>query len=157
MDIAGIGASPNRLLEALEKLGVSQGAELRSPGGPSGMPDAELVRAFLEALEGPGAGSGESPGEGLGGDAATGGQPFAEGGAEQGSQAFQAGQPAVQGAEGPAGLADTDAAVRLDDTAAATRPVDDPSRAAAPDGTRGVPERVDGVHDAAPAEAGGLR
>lgn len=153
MDIAGIGASPTRLLEALEKLGVSQGAELRSPGGPSGMPDAELVRAFLEALEGPG----EGLGAGLGGDAATGGQPFAEGGAEQGGQAFQAGQPAVQGAEGPAGLADTDAAVRLDGDAAALRPVDDPSRAAAPDGTRGVPERVDGVHDAAPAEAGGLR
>ncbi|MBZ2170599.1 hypothetical protein [Nitratidesulfovibrio sp. SRB-5] len=150
MDIAGIGASPSRLLEALEKLGVSQGAELRSPGGPSGMPDAELVRAFLEALEGPGAG----PGEGLGGDAATGGQPFAESGAGQGGQL---GQPAVPGAEGPASLADPDAAVRLDDAGAAIRPVDDPSRAASPDGTRGVPERIDGVQDAPPAEAGGLR
>jgi hypothetical protein len=158
VDIAGIGASPTRLLEALEKLGVSQGAELRSPGGPSGMPDAELVRAFLEALEG--------PGEGLGGDAATGGQPFAEGGAEQGGQAFQTGQPAAQGPvdlagpagpEGPSGLEGPDGAGRLDGDAAALRPVDDPSRAAAPDGTRGVPERVDGVHDAAPAEAGGLR
>lgn len=159
MDIAGIGASPSRLLEALEKLGVSQGAELRSPGGPSGMPDAELVRAFLEALEGPGAG----PSEGQGGDAATGGQPFAESGAGQGGQL---GQPAVPGAEGPAspgglegptGVADPDAAVRLDDAGSAIRPVDDPSRAASPDGARGVPERIDGVQDAHPAEAGGLR
>lgn len=153
MDIAGVGASPTRLLEALEKLGVSQGAELRSPGGPSGTPDAELVRAFLEALEGPGAGLGE----GQGGDAAAGGQPFAEGGAEQGGQPFQAGPSAAPGAEGPTGLEGPDAAVRLDDTAAAIRPVNDPSRAASPDASRGVPERIDGVQDAAPAEAGGLR
>lgn len=159
MDIAGVGASPTRLLEALEKLGVSQGAELRSPGGPSGTPDADLVRAFLEALEGPGAGLGE----GQGGDAAAGGQPFAEGGAEQGGQHFQAGPSAAPGAEGPTGLAGPtglegpDAAVRLDDTAAAIRPVNDPSRAASPDASRGVPERIDGVQDAAPAEAGGLR
>lgn len=159
VDIAGVGASPTRLLEALEKLGVSQGAELRSPGGPSGTPDADLVRAFLEALEGPGAGLGE----GQGGDAAAGGQPFAEGGAEQGGQHFQAGPSAAPGAEGPTslagptGLEGPDAAVRLDDTAAAIRPVDDPSRAASPDASRGVPERIDGVQDAAPAEAGGLR
>lgn len=47
MDISGFGAS--KLLEALEKLGVSKGAELRSLG-PQGEPPAELVRAFEDAL-----------------------------------------------------------------------------------------------------------
>ena len=47
MDISGLGAS--KLLEALEKLGVSKGAELRSLG-PQGEPPAELVRAFEDAL-----------------------------------------------------------------------------------------------------------
>ena len=49
MDISGLGAS--KLLEALEKLGVSKGAELRSLG-PQGEPPAELVRAFEDALAG---------------------------------------------------------------------------------------------------------
>ena len=40
MDISGLGAS--KLLEALEKLGVSKGAELRSLG-PQGEPPAEPV------------------------------------------------------------------------------------------------------------------
>lgn len=56
MDISGIGAS--KLFEALEKLGVSKGAELRSLG-PQGEPSAELVRAFEEALRAPD-GQGES-------------------------------------------------------------------------------------------------
>ena len=43
MDISGLGAS--KLLEALEKLGVSKGAELRS-FGPQGEPPAELVGAL---------------------------------------------------------------------------------------------------------------
>ena len=42
----------NALLEALEKLGVSKGAELRSLG-PQGEPPAELVRAFEDALRAP--------------------------------------------------------------------------------------------------------
>lgn len=50
MDISGLGAS--KLLEALEKLGVSKGAELRS-FGPQGEPPAELVRAFEDALRAP--------------------------------------------------------------------------------------------------------
>ena len=50
MDISGLGAS--KLLEALEKLGVSKGAELRSLG-PQGEPPAELVRAFEDALRAP--------------------------------------------------------------------------------------------------------
>ena len=50
MDISGLGAS--KLLEALEKLGVSKGAELRSLG-PQGEPPAELVRAFEDALHAP--------------------------------------------------------------------------------------------------------
>ena len=50
MDISGLGAS--KLLEALEKLGVSKGAELRS-FGPQGEPPAELVRVFEDALRAP--------------------------------------------------------------------------------------------------------
>ncbi len=61
MDISGIGAS--KLFEALEKLGVSKGAELRSLG-PQGEPSAELVRAFEDALRGP-EGQGEPSVEGL--------------------------------------------------------------------------------------------
>ncbi len=50
MDISGLGAT--KLLEALEKLNVSKGAELRS-AGPQGQPPAELVRAFEDALNAP--------------------------------------------------------------------------------------------------------
>ena len=50
MDISGLGAT--KLLEALEKLNVSKGAELRS-SGPQGQPPAELVRAFEDALNAP--------------------------------------------------------------------------------------------------------
>ena len=48
-----VGGSPTKLLEALEKLGVSPGSELRSPGGPGGLPDEDLVKAFEEALNAP--------------------------------------------------------------------------------------------------------
>ena len=57
MDISGLGAS--KLLEALEKLGVSKGAELRSLG-PQGEPPADLVRAFEDALHAPDRPSGPS-------------------------------------------------------------------------------------------------
>lgn len=50
MDISDLGAT--KLLEALEKLNVSKGAELRS-SGPQGQPPAELVRAFEDALNAP--------------------------------------------------------------------------------------------------------
>ena len=53
LDIAGLGSSPTKLLEALEKLGISRGADLRSPNGPEGKPDTELVRAFEDALNMP--------------------------------------------------------------------------------------------------------
>ena len=53
LEVAGLGSSPTKLLEALEKLGVSKGAELRAPGGPGGTPDSELVKAFEEALSSP--------------------------------------------------------------------------------------------------------
>lgn len=61
MDISGIGAS--KLFEALEKLSVSKGAELRSLG-PQGEPSAELVRAFEEALRAPD-GEGGTPVQGV--------------------------------------------------------------------------------------------
>lgn len=54
MDIGAIGASTSRLLEAFQRVGLSEGAGLRSPEGPSGQPDAKLVQEFLQALEGPG-------------------------------------------------------------------------------------------------------
>ncbi len=67
LDIAGLGSSPTKLLEALEKLGVSKGADLRSSVGPGGSPDAELVKAFEDALNMPQEGNlsveGEIPGE----------------------------------------------------------------------------------------------
>ena len=50
MDISGLGVS--KLLEALERLGVSPGADLRSPEGPQGRPSPDVVRAFEEALKG---------------------------------------------------------------------------------------------------------
>ena len=49
MDIAALSSTGTKLLEALEKLGTSDGAGLRSPGGPGGMPPKELVQQF-EAL-----------------------------------------------------------------------------------------------------------
>ena len=49
MDISGLGVS--KLLEALERLGVSPGADLRSPEGPQGRPAPDVVRAFEEALK----------------------------------------------------------------------------------------------------------
>lgn len=49
MDISGLGAS--KLLEALERLGVSPGADLRSSEGPQGRPSPDVVRAFEEALK----------------------------------------------------------------------------------------------------------
>ncbi|ABM30003.1 hypothetical protein [Nitratidesulfovibrio vulgaris] len=65
MDIAAVGKASSRLLEALEKLSSSPGADLKSATGPSGQPDPELVRAFLDALEGTsGASSGLQGGAG---------------------------------------------------------------------------------------------
>jgi len=60
MDVAALSSSAGRLLEALEHLGTSQGADLRSLG-PGGTPSADLVRAFEDALNGFG---GEAPGAG---------------------------------------------------------------------------------------------
>ena len=51
MELGSVANLASRLLAALEKTGVSSGAELRSDFGPSGQPDPELVRAFEEALE----------------------------------------------------------------------------------------------------------
>ena len=51
MELGSVANLASRLLAALEKTGVSSGAELRSDFGPSGQPDAELVRAFEEAME----------------------------------------------------------------------------------------------------------
>ena len=51
MELGSVVNLASRLLAALEKTGVSSGAELRSDFGPSGQPDPELVRAFEEALE----------------------------------------------------------------------------------------------------------
>ncbi|NCD25490.1 MAG: hypothetical protein EOL86_07860 [Deltaproteobacteria bacterium] len=52
MELGSVANLASRLLEALEKSGISSGAELRSDFGPSGQPDPELVRAFEEALAG---------------------------------------------------------------------------------------------------------
>lgn len=63
MELGSVANLASRLLAALEKTGVSSGAELRSDFGPSGQPDPELVRAFEEALErGPESVSPESSG-----------------------------------------------------------------------------------------------
>ncbi len=74
MDIAAVGKASSRLLEALEKLSSSPGADLKSATGPSGQPDPELVRAFLDALEGTGGASsglqGGAGGQGLSGPTA---------------------------------------------------------------------------------------
>jgi hypothetical protein len=74
MDIAAVGKASSRLLEALEKLSSSPGADLKSATGPSGQPDPELVRAFLDALEGTGGASsglqGDAGGQGLSGPTA---------------------------------------------------------------------------------------
>jgi len=51
MELGSVANLASRLLAALEKTGVSSGAELRSDFGPSGQPDQELVRAFEEAME----------------------------------------------------------------------------------------------------------
>lgn len=51
MELGSVANLASRLLAALEKTGVSSGAELRSDFGPSGQPDPELVRAFEEAME----------------------------------------------------------------------------------------------------------
>lgn len=71
MDIAAVGKASSRLLEALEKLSSSPGADLKSATGPSGQPDPELVRAFLDALEGTGGASSglqvDAGGQGLSG------------------------------------------------------------------------------------------
>ena len=61
MELSGLGGSPTKLLEALEKLGVSAGAELRSPSGPGGMPDAEVTRLFESLLQGQGSESNTVP------------------------------------------------------------------------------------------------
>ena len=42
-----------RLFDALEHMGQSPGADMRSPGGPSGMPSEDAQRAFREAMEPP--------------------------------------------------------------------------------------------------------
>lgn len=74
MDIAAVGKASSRLLEALEKLSSSPGADLKSATGPSGQPDPELVRAFLDALEGTGGASSglqvDAGGQGLSGPTA---------------------------------------------------------------------------------------
>jgi hypothetical protein len=49
--LGSLGDLSSKLLQLLEKSGISDGAELRSEG-PSGPPDQELVRAFEEALAG---------------------------------------------------------------------------------------------------------
>lgn len=62
MELGSVANLASRLLAALEKSGVSSGAELRSELGPSGRPDPELVRAFEDALAGgPAPLSGEAP------------------------------------------------------------------------------------------------
>lgn len=42
-----------RLFDALEHMGQSPGADMRSPWGPSGMPSEDAQRAFREAMEPP--------------------------------------------------------------------------------------------------------
>lgn len=42
-----------RLFDALEHMGQSPGADMRSPGGPSGLPSDEAQRAFREAMDPP--------------------------------------------------------------------------------------------------------
>ena len=42
-----------RLFDALEHMGQSPGADMRSPGGPAGLPSEDAQRAFREAMEPP--------------------------------------------------------------------------------------------------------
>lgn len=53
MEISELTQASTQLLDALEKMGTSPGAELRSPSGPSGLPSAELVQALEAALNEP--------------------------------------------------------------------------------------------------------
>ncbi|MEG1610683.1 MAG: hypothetical protein RR317_05825 [Bilophila sp.] len=53
MEISGFTQTGTRLLDALEKMGASPGAELRSASGPLGLPPVELVQAFEAALNNP--------------------------------------------------------------------------------------------------------
>ena len=50
MERGSVTPLAGKLLAALEKSGISSGAELRSSLGPSGPPAQELVRSFEEAL-----------------------------------------------------------------------------------------------------------
>lgn len=86
LEVVGPGASPTRLLEALERLGVSRGAELRAPDGPGGSPDAELIREFEAALNAPLEG-------GVTGDAPDGGAGMEKGMEQDGGRAAGAASP----------------------------------------------------------------
>lgn len=55
MEISGLTQAGTKLLDALEKMGTSPGAELHSPSGPSGLPSTELVQTFEAALNEPNA------------------------------------------------------------------------------------------------------
>ncbi len=51
MEFSSFSSQTSKLLDALEKMGNSPGAELKSLG-PTGVPQAELVKEFEMALEG---------------------------------------------------------------------------------------------------------
>jgi len=49
MEISSVASSSSKLLEALEKLGTSQGTDLRSTG-PLGVPSQDVIRLFEDAM-----------------------------------------------------------------------------------------------------------
>lgn len=50
MDVSGLGATSTRLLAMFERLGLSEGAELKSEG-PSGAPSDKLVKLFQDLVD----------------------------------------------------------------------------------------------------------
>lgn len=63
MELGSVTTLASKLLAALEKSGISSGAELRSTLGPSGPPAQDLIRAFEDALnKGPEAITGDAAG-----------------------------------------------------------------------------------------------
>ncbi len=150
MELGSVANLASRLLAALEKTGISSGAELRSDFGPSGQPDPELVRAFEEALEG--GSESVSPGTpGIDDTAGSNEQPPADVQPAEETQLRTEGLPegpqAMEAPEAPEKIADQSEGLRTADTngfapreAAATDAAPQPDASSRVEGSDGLRE-----------------
>ena len=119
-----------RLFDALEHMGQSPGADMRSPWGPSGMPSEDAQRAFREAMEPPA--QVDAPGGSEGGQAMSFGAPENMPGPDSAGTVDVVSQTPPPLAPGPAeavpGPQNVDGSFRIEGVSHSEAPQTDPGR-----------------------------